>query len=67
MNNSLAKSNRAFKTAFVFRRAFLFAADIFVAFGQTLSLLAPLAARAAAAEGEDFVVVEDVEEVMVMP
>ncbi len=36
-------------------------------FRQTLSLLAPLAARAAAAEGEDFVVVEDVEEVMAMP
>jgi hypothetical protein len=34
---------------------------------QTLSQLAPLAARAAAAEGEDFVVVEDVEEVMAMP
>jgi hypothetical protein len=43
-----------------------FCADAFV-FWQTLSLLAPLAARAAVAEGEDFVVVEDVEEVMAMP
>ena len=34
---------------------------------QTLSLLAPLAARAAAAEGEYYVVVEDIEEVMAMP